>query len=166
MDENQDQNTGIAEIISWDIPEYEKHARGKAWYLLFALVALAMLVYALMTGNFLFAVIVIIGGFVLIMNDARHPQNVNISLTTEGIFVGRKFYDYDEIDNFSIVYKPTDNLKKIYFEFKSKTRHRLSIFLSDVNPVFVRDNLLPYLSENIERTDESISEALAKALKL
>jgi len=166
MAEESDSIEQITEIISWEIPEYDKHSRGKTWYVLFILVTLAILGYAVMTANFLFAVIVIIGGFVLIMNDARHPQSVPVSITTEGIFVGRKFYDYDEIRDFSIVYKPAEGLKKLYFEFKSRTRHRLSIFLADVNPIFVRDNLLPYLTENIERTDESISEALAKALKL
>lgn len=166
MAEEQEDQSQIIEIISWDIPEYEKHDRSKLWYLLFALIGLGILAYAVTTANFLFAIIVIIAGFVLIMNDARHPQNVSIALTTEGIFVGRKFYDYDEIKDFSIVYKPAENVKRLYFEFKSKTRHRLSIQLADVNPLFVRDNLLSYLTENIERTDETASETLAKVLKL
>ena len=166
MAETEQNTDQIIEIISWEIPEYEKHNRGRGWYLLFGAIALAMLVYAALSANFLFAVIVIIAAFVLIMNDARHPQNVPIIITTDGIFVGRKFYDYDEIQNFCIVYKPNEDIKQLYFEFKSRTRHRLAVPLFDTNPLFVRENLLKYLAEALERTDQSMSEVLAKVLKL
>jgi hypothetical protein len=156
----------IIEIISWKIPEYEKHERSKLWYILFGLIGLAMLIYAIVTANFLFAVIIVIGGFILILNDARNPRIVGITISSEGVFVGRKFYDYDEIKDFSIIYKPTNNIKQLYFEFKSRTKQRLSLPLTDVNPLFLRENLLQYLTEDLERTDQSTSEILAKILKI
>ncbi len=158
--------TENSEIISWEVPEYEKHERSKRWYLLFGIIALAFLIYAAATGNFLFAIIIIIAGFVLILNDARTPQSVVIGLTTEGIIVGRKFFDYDEMQSFAIIYKPHADIKQLYFEFKSRTKHRLSLPLFDVNPLFVRENLLKYLAEDTERTDPPASEALNKILKL
>ncbi len=155
-----------SEIISWEVPEYEKHERSKRWYLVFALVAIGLLIYAALTANFLFAIIVIIAGFVLILNDARNPQGVIISITSDGVIIGRKFYDYDELQSFAIVYKPNVGIKQLYFEFKSRTKHRLSLPLIDVNPLFIRENLLKYLFEDAERTDPPVSETLGKILKL
>lgn len=167
--ENQEleqETSPLIEIISWEIPEYEKHSRSKLWYLIFAIIAILMLVYAVFTANFLFAIIIIIGGLIMIINDARNPQGVLVTIANEGVIVGRKFYDYDEIRSFSIVYKPAIGVKKIYFIFKSRTKHHISIPLFDVNPLFLRDNLNKYLEEDLERTDETTSESISKVLKL
>ncbi|MCX6793162.1 MAG: hypothetical protein NTY12_04000 [Candidatus Falkowbacteria bacterium] len=164
--ELEQENTPIMEIISWEIPEYQKHSRSKLWYILASVVAIAMLIYAVSTVNFLFAAIIIISGLILIINDARNPQGVLVTIANEGVMVGRRFYDYDELSTFSIVYKPNIGVKKIYFSFKSKTKHHLAIPLLDVNPLFLRDNLNNYLEEDLERTDETATESISKMLKL
>jgi len=167
-DENQDENIshlGI-ELATWETPEYHTHDRPTWWYVVYALAAIGLIVYALATNNFLFAIILVVGSFALIINDARTPQTILISLTTEGIIVGNRFYDYDEIKNFSIVYKPARNLKQLYFDFKSFAKHRLSIALHDTNPLFLRDHLIKYLPEDLDRTDEPTSEIITRLLKL
>ncbi len=167
-DENQDENIsnlGI-ELATWETPEYHRHDRPTWWYIVYALAAIGLIVYALATNNFLFAIILVIGSFALIINDARTPQTILISLTTEGIIVGNRFYDYDEIKNFSIVYKPARNLKQLYFDFKSFAKHRLSIALHDTNPLFLRDHLIKYLPEDLDRIDEPTSEIITRLLKL
>ncbi|MDP3043219.1 MAG: hypothetical protein Q8N21_02355, partial [bacterium] len=95
------------EIASWQVPEYEKHKRTKSWYVMAIVIALALLLFAFFTKNFLFAVIIIMAAFVIILHDGREPDLIKINVTDEGIIVGRKFYDYDEIKDFSIVYKPS-----------------------------------------------------------
>ena len=51
-------------------------------------------------------------------------------------------------------------------EFKTVLKHRLTIPLGNKDPLFVRNNLLKYLSEDLERTDEPMSESLARLFKL
>ena len=166
MAQKQDQiNYGEA-FASWQVPEYEKHKRTKQWYIGAVVLDLLFLLYAFWTANFLFAVIIIVATIVIILFDSREPDMVNISLTDEGVVVGRKFYDYDELKDFVIVYKPRLEVKNLYFEFKASLKHRLSIPLMEMNPLPIRENLLKYLSENLERTDEPLSEGLAKMLKL
>ena len=91
---------------------------------------------------------------------------VKISLTDEGVIVGKKFYDYDEIKDFSVVYKPRQEVKNLYFEFKSFLRPRLSIPLENKNPLLIRKNLLKYLPEDLDRTDQPLSEGLGKLFKI
>jgi hypothetical protein len=91
---------------------------------------------------------------------------INIVLNDEGIVVGRKFYDYDELKNFSVLYKPKQGVRNLYFEFKNGLKHRLSIGLDGMDPIVIRDYLLRYLHEDLERTDLPLSESLARLLKL
>lgn len=154
------------EILSWEVPEYDTHERTRNWYIIAAVIGILLLVYAVITSNFLFAGIVVIAAMVIILTDGKEPQKVRISLTDEGVEVGRKFYDYDEIKDFSIVYKPKLGVKNLYFEFKTVTKPRLSIPLLDRDPLVIREKLLKYLQEDLERTDQPLSEGLAKMFKL
>jgi len=154
------------EIISWQVPEYEKHNRTKAWYITASIVALLLLLYSFFSGNFLFAVIIIVVTLVIILHDGREPDSVKVNITDEGIIVGRKFYDYDDLKDFSIIYKPRQKIKNLYFEFKNVIKPRLSIPLGDMNPLLIRKNLLKYLAEDLDRTDQPLSEGLAKLFKL
>ncbi|MBA3047035.1 hypothetical protein KKC83_01325 [Patescibacteria group bacterium] len=165
--ENTTQNIDYGDVItSWRIPEFDKHERTKKWYIAASIAALLLLLYSFISANFLFAVIIIIAALVIILNEGKEPDKIKIELTGEGIVVGRKFYDYDEIENFSLIYKPRQEIKNLYFEFKSALRHRLSIPLENMNPVPIREILLKYLKEDLERTDQPLSEALAKFFKL
>ena len=154
------------EIMSWPVLEYEKHERSRGWYVIASIVAIALLIYCFFTANFLFVVIIIVAALVIILHHGREPERVKFSITDEGIVIGRKFYDYDEIKDFAIVYKPRIEVKRLYFEFKNALRHRLSIPLENMNPLTVRETLLKYLKEDLERTDQPLSEGLAKLFKL
>lgn len=153
-------------IISWDIPEYNKHERTRWWYVISATVGILFIIYSFLSGNFLFAVIVIIGALVIIIHDSQEPMKINFSLTDQGVIVGKNFYDYDVLKDFSIIFKPHNNIKNLYFEFKNSIKPRLSIPLNDLNPLPIRESLLKYLPEDLERTDQPVSEALAKLFKL
>ena len=154
------------ELISWNVSEYEKYKRSKLWYVFSILVAIFLILFSFWTNNFLFSIIIIIAALIIILNDGSEPINVDIKITEEGMIIGKKFYDYDEFKNFSIVYKPHFNIKNLYFEFKNILKHRLSIPLDDINPLPIRENLLKYLHEDLERTDQPLSERLSKFFKL
>ncbi len=165
MAEKQTINFG-RELEKWKVPEYEKHDRSRRWYITAIIVFLLFLLYAFVTADFLFAVILIVSGLIMVLHDGKDPEMVNFIITTEGVIIGRKFYDYDEIKNFSIVYKPSFGVKKLYFEFKNALTPRLTVPLLDMNPLPIRENLLKYIPEDLERTNEPLSEALAKLFKL
>jgi hypothetical protein len=154
------------ESISWQVPEYDKHEKTKSWYIFYSIVAFLLILYSFFSGNFLFAVIIIIAAIVIVLRDGQNPAMVKISLEPEGITVGKKFHDFDEFKNFSIIYKPKEEIKNLYFEYKNSLKPRLSIHLKNNNPLLIRKNLLKYLPEDLDRTDQPLSEALAKIFKL
>jgi len=166
MPEKQNSADYGKKIIGWKIPEYDKHERTQNWYISAIIVGVLLVIYSFFSGNFLFAAIIIIGAFVIIMHDGQEPAKIDFSITDEGVVVSKNFYDYDTLKDFSIVYKPRQQIKNLYFEFKNAIRPRLSIPLDNNNPLPIRQNLLKYLPEDLERTGEPLSEALAKLFKL
>lgn len=152
--------------IKWIVPEFEKHERSKGWYIYAIIIAALMLVYAFWTSNFLFAVIIIISAVIIILHDGQEPEKINISITDEGINVGNKFHDYDDLRNFSIIYKPRTGVKNLYIEFKNVIKPRISISLDSVNPLLIREKLLKYVPEDLDRTEAPVSEGLGKKFKI
>ena len=154
------------EIMSWNVPEYEKHDRDVIWYILAGIISFFMLIYAFWTNNFLFAVIVVIALFIVILHHEGDIMSVEFKITTDGVLVGSRFVDYKEIKNFSLVYQPKNDIRKLYFDFKSIFKYRLSIPISQEDPLIIRENLLKYLPEDTEREEEPISENISRFLKL
>ena len=154
------------EYAVWEVDEHDTHSRNRNWYILAVVVAILFLLFSVFTKDFLFAVIIIIAALVIILREGQIPDKITIKIASEGIAIGRRFYGYDEIKNFSIVYKPREGVKQLYFEFNHFFQQRLSIPLNDMDPLPIRENLLKYLPEDYERTDIPFSEQLARLFKL
>jgi hypothetical protein len=154
------------ELIFWKVPEFDKHERTSTWYIAAVILGILGMIFAFVTANFLFAVIIVITALIIVLRQGQEPDMVKFSISYEGISIGRKFYDYDDISDFSLVYKPKLGVKRLYFEFKSPFQHRLSLPINDISPLVIREILVKYLPENTERTDQSTSEGLANLFKL
>jgi hypothetical protein len=160
-EENSQEN-----IINWKIPEYDRPKRNKRWYIIAIIVILAILTYSIITANYLFTIIMFMGSFLLFYYDKKEAPMIDFVLEEEGIVIGSKFYDYDEIKNFSIVYKPKENIKNLYLTFNNNLKNRITIPLIDENPLIIRRYLLQYLDEDLDRNHEPVSESIARMLKL
>ncbi len=164
--------------LSWKAPEYHRPTRKKHWYIITAVLVLIMLFFCFFTiqswhlivlgygSNFLFALIIIIATIVMLINENQPAVTVHFELDKDGLKIGQKFYNYDDFKNFSIVYKPNEDIKNLYLEFKNSIRPRISIPLMEVDALEIRDFLLRSLEEDLDRTDPPLSEQLTKLLKL
>lgn len=157
-------NTGDI-IFYWQIREYEKYFRGKRWYLIMSLIAGLLIVYAVYSANYLFALMIVLFGIILIMQEMNEPGEIDFGICETGIIVGNKYYSFSELEKYWIVYSPPDT-KTLYFELKGIIFHRLSINLEDANPNEIRDFLNQYLFEDLEKEEEPLSDRLGRLLKL
>lgn len=152
--------------ISWKIPEHNYEKRSKTWYIIFSTVMIALAAYSIYTKNFLFLIVVALGTVLMFTVYDKEPEMINFEIEGDGIIYNNKFYDYDEIKDFSVIYKPKQKIKQLYFVFNNSLKPRLSVPLMDENPVQVRNYLIQYLDEDLERKNEPISESINKKLKL
>lgn len=154
------------ELHFWKIPEREHYEHSLRWKISAGLVSLVLVTIAVLTNNFLFALIIIIAAFIVVFNEGDEPEKIKFIIGSEGILLGEKFYDYDDIKSFSVLYKPNDNLKALYFDCQNFWQRDLIVPLFDNNPLPIRENLLKYLKEDLTRTDEPFIETLGRLLRL
>jgi len=151
--------------FSWSIPEFPKYERGKLWYAIAALVAGGGILYAVLTSNFLFAVIILMFAMISLLYSTREPAMIPFAIGESGIFVGVRNYPWRELESFWVVYDPP-TVKTLYVEFKNPLRPRVAAPLTDEDPVALRDVLLQHVREDVERRDEPFSDFLGRLLKL
>ena len=161
------------ELMSWQIPEFLKHDRKKLWYVILIVIDAVLLFLCFKTpnfmfssANFLFALIIILGTVIILIDDSKEPRSVDFIIGTEGIVIDDVFFDYDDFVNFSIVFKPNEDLKMLYLQHHSFFRPRYSIELGDLDALAVRNILGRYLKEDLNRTDEPNTDFFAKIFKI
>ncbi len=152
-------------VIEWEFPEYTPAIRTKKWYVLMILILLALIIYAILTDNFLFALIIVMFGIIIFINQRHEPQKIKITLSSQGIKLGEKEYPYSQLSNFWLIYNPPV-VKNLYFIFKNSWRPHLSIPLTEQNPLEVRSFLRRYLPEDLEQEGEPLSDVLGRLFKI
>lgn len=152
-------------LLSWTFAEFEKHNRPRVWWLWFAGIGLFMLLYAVFTANFLFALIIIIVSAIIIYRNFHEPGAVSITITPLAIHVGDEEYLWSELGSFWLAYEPPE-VKKLFLTFSSRIRPHLAIPLEDVSPLAVRDVLSEYLVEDLENESEPTTELLGRMFRI
>lgn len=166
--------------VVWEVPEFRKPERNKNWYIIAGILAFLMIFFSFFSlslkplklaflasnNNFLFALIIILAATIMVIIESREPKMIKVRLDINGLKLGENFYEYDDIKNFCVLYRPKDSVKNLYLEFKNNMRPRLSIPLRSLDALAVRNFLKKYLEEDLERTHPPISEQLTKILKL
>ena len=162
--QNDDFDVGIPQI-SWQTWEYMPHERSRLWFIISSVIGASLLVYSIATENYLFAIIVLMMGVILLVNSLRHPDRVDVHITDLGLVVGNHFFDYKDIKDFSIIYNPPE-VKALYIDFQRIWQPLMVIQLEDTDPNAIREALLPYVFENMEREEENLTEMVRRLYKL
>lgn len=152
-------------IFEWVVSEYEKHDRSRRWYIIMALIGTALLLYSVISGNYLFTLVVVLFGIVLFLQDIQQPMEVQFAITETGIVVGNQYYPFKEVANYWIIYNPPE-VKNIYFATNNVLKHRIQIPLLDNDPLPIRDFLNQFIVEDIDQEEEPLSDRLGRVFKL
>ena len=100
----------------------------------------------------------------MLLATFREPERVDVIVTTDGLVIGTAFYQFRAIKDFALVYEPP--VKNLYITFQSAWRPLLTIPLEDTDPNLVRDAMLPFLREDLQRTGETLTDVLQRVYKL
>lgn len=162
----KEKNTDRGEILAkWNFPEFERPQRSKTWYFVAILITLLLLIYAILTVNFLFAVIIVIATITLITKYQRKADQVTFIITEDGVELEERFHAWETIKDFYIIYKPPE-VTSLFINFRAITKPRLTIPLQNQNPVEVKKILSEYIDEDLDKEEEPFSEAFSRFFKL
>lgn len=153
------------ELLSWNFPEFDPSPRSHRWYLWFGVMSALLVAVGVMTDNFLFSIIIVLVALIIFLRNWRRPANLHFSFTPQGIHIGNTFYPMKEFKEFWIAYRPP-KVEYLYLDFNTMWRSSLAIPLAGNNPLQVREVLLEYIPENLEKDEEPLADSLARMLRL
>ncbi len=162
---NPEQSTQPQTLLKWDFPSFHRYERGIGWYAGAALLTVGLFVYALVTRNFLFSIIVILIAVTMVARDFLQPVKVTFTVHEDGMTIGDREYRFREFSTFWIAYEPPD-VKILYLTFKSGLRPSYPIPLQQENPLKVRTVLQKYVREDLEREAEDLTDRLGRLFKI
>lgn len=152
-------------MIRWEIDESARNRRGRAWYVIMILTGGSLLIYAVASANFLFALLVLMFALVIYLTSLRRQETVTVEMSPDGITIAKDFYPYREIRRFWFVYEPPE-VKNLYLDFKAVTKSLMTLPLIDQNPNQIRQLLGQYLPEDFNEDEEPFLDFLGRILKL
>ena len=153
------------QFLNWEFPEYNKYERGPLWRWVFGLILIGVLVYSILTLNLLFVIFIVLTCIVLFLHSKREALKINFGIFEDGIKIGENFYEWQDINNFRIVYEPPE-VKRLYIDLKGTFLHDFSASLEDQDPVEVRKILKNYLEEDLTKPYETLADKLNRWLKI
>jgi hypothetical protein len=151
-------------LASWETWDQEPVERSQRWYVLAGTVGVVSLVHAVITGNYLFALILLMFAALLLVQDMRQPRKTQAYITDVGVVFDHELFPFSELAGFAIAYEPP--VKRLHLSFQRAFQPSLAIPLADANPLLIREALLPYLLEDSAMESERLTDTLHRVYKL
>lgn len=173
MEENETKNNRIDiqsvgnsdnTIVEWDTPEFINHERSPRWFLYAGTILLILIGYAVYTGSATMAIVFVVLGGLYYLTHNQEPKVIKVQITDMGIRYGEKFYPYNQINSYWMVYHPP-YVRTLNLVISDKSKTRIVIQLDSQDPAEVRKALAREIPE-IEGAGESMSEILIRLLRL
>jgi hypothetical protein len=137
-------NNGV--FLSWRGKEHEDFNVKPKVLLIFTIILLAIIGYAVYSNSPVMAIAFILIGLVGYIHLKKEPEVINFMLTVEGIAAGNEFYDYDNINSFWIFYNPPLD-KKLSLHMKGRMVPFIHIPIHNQDPVKIREILTQFVPE-------------------
>jgi len=132
--------------ISWKAHEYEHKKNSTDWFWGVGVIAVAFAIIAVIYGNILFAIFILLGAFTLIMYAVRKPKEVDFEINRRGVVVEGTLYPYTTIESFWI--RESERDRKLVLQSEKILMPHIVIPLSDeIDYEFLHEFLLEFLEE-------------------
>ncbi len=133
--------------ISWETLEYEHKDRHPDWFWMAGLVGALGIIIAIVTLNFLFAVVILIATFTVMMYAAKKPEIVEVAINRRGVRVKNDFYPYSNIKSFAVKDVEEIGGDRLILHIDRFFLPHIVIKLEDADTEIVRDFLSEFLME-------------------
>ena len=148
--------------LKWTAPEFKQYKKNQSWFIVAGLIAAGLFIWALLTKNLLFALLIGLSYFSITVFALKNPREINLAITAKGIKIDKTLYEFDNLKSFWIFYEPP-HVKELSLRSKKTIMPYIKIPLGKQNPVEARRLLLKYLPERKHK--ESLIDNFARSLR-
>lgn len=92
----------VTKAITWEAPEHHHFEKGSDWFWILGIIAVSAAIAAFFLGNFLFAILILIGAGVMSLITSREPKVIPFAVTTRGVRIGDRLHTYSSLDSYHI----------------------------------------------------------------
>jgi len=130
--------------IVWHTQEYDFVPKSRDWYWVVGIIAGGIIVAALLLNNILFALLIGIAAFTVMLFGARPPLPIRAELNTQGLLLNSEKYVFGSLQSFWI---HETEPASIIFKSKKTLSPYIIVRLEYLDPENTRNFLLTYLPE-------------------
>lgn len=150
-------------LIEWSAQEFNYDAASvTALLLIGAALGVGSLIAAFFK-NFLFAAFLLIAGGLVTAYAFRPPRERHFALTSRGLAIGERLYEFDDLESFWIFYDPP-LMKDLALRSKKALMPIIRMPIGDTDPLRLREILLRFLRE--EEQEMGLTDIISKHLGL
>lgn len=150
-------------LMLWQAPIMPNHARSQRWYLIAGILALTLIAYAILTGAWTFAIVVLLSsGMYFLLRDHKHPKET-IAITSSGVQVRSRFLRWQDIGGYWLVYAA--DYTELHFTPKDPKARDLKIQTGDQSIADLKTVLNGFVPELTDK-HESLIDFFIRICKL
>jgi len=148
--------------LDWEALDHIREKKSSDWFWIIGIVAVAIAVLAVFFNNILFALLVLIGTFVIFMAANNPAKMVNHQINRKGVQVGDIIYTYATLESFYVIDEDGWDRDRLILKSRKTLMPLIVIPLGDqVRPDEIREYLLEYLNEE-EMYEPTIQRILTR----
>lgn len=103
-DEPEDMGPAGEQPVQWQATEYIQHDKNGVWFVVFAVVTLGLMAFAIfMIQSLTFAILIPIMAIALLTYTQRPPRLINYSLSRKGLHLNDHLYSFAEFKAFGVI---------------------------------------------------------------
>ena len=116
-------------MFNWQVPGRKNHS--PRWYIMAGIFALSLAIWGIFTQIYALSVVVVILCGVYIMLENNAPDVVEAIVNENGIGIGEVFYDYGQIEDFTLVFNGQE-AESIRLKLKKSNLRTMDIPVADI----------------------------------
>ena len=94
--------TRLPDFIRWETPEYHHAEKSADWHWIVWIIAGFSALAAILLGNLVFGILIVIATFALMIHASRPPELIECEADKAGVKVGNILYPYSSLEAFGI----------------------------------------------------------------
>ncbi|MFA6404590.1 MAG: hypothetical protein WCW03_01150 [Candidatus Paceibacterota bacterium] len=132
-------------LVSWNATEHIHTEKGADWYWAVGIITLALTAVAIIFGNIITAIFIVVAASALVIHAAKPARNIYHEVNDRGIIVDNILYPFLSLESFWI---PHDEFPpKIILKSRKTFSPYIILYIDEVDPESVREVLLRYIGE-------------------
>lgn len=136
-------------LISWNAPSHYYVEKKPDWYWAVGIITLALAAVAILFGQIITGVFVVVAAVALVLHASRPPKIVYYEVNDRGIVADEVLYPFLTLESFCIPHD--EQPAKLLVKSRKLFMPYIVIYIEDVDPESVRDVMLRYIAERQHR---------------